>query len=168
MVTAALPLNNTEPISKTVVPISHLDTNPSFYVSINLFQRLNATIYNVPHCKTRQDPAHQFWYSLLKYCCTHKYCKIWTNEHNRGIKHTKMVIVGVSMWGRSRSSLILTGVCVMMWKIVIWALTLCGLSWGGGGGCLCVCVCVCVFWGFLKHHIHQICFCLFILLKQRK
>lgn len=96
---------------------------------------------------------YQFWYSLLKYCCTHKYCKIWDNEHKRGIKHTKMVIVGVLMWGRRRwSSLILTGVCVMMWKIVIWALTLCRPSWGEGGGRVCVSLCasLCVFWRFSK------------------
>ncbi len=33
----------------------------------------------------------------------------------------------------------------MMWKIVIWALTMCRPSWGGGrgvGACVCVCVCV--------------------------
>lgn len=33
--------------------------------------------------------------------------------------------------------------------------------------CMCVCLCMC-FEGFLKHHIHQICFCLIVSLKQRK
>lgn len=101
--------------------------------------------------KKTRSCMYQFWYSLLKYCCTHKYCKIWDNKHKRGIKHTKMVIVGVLMWGRRRwPSLILTGVSVMKWKIVIWALTLCRPSRGLVCASEGVWVCVCVFWGFSK------------------
>ena len=53
---------------------------------------------------------YQFWYSLLKYCCTHKYCKIWDNEHKRGIKHTKMVIVGVSMCVGGEEKMVVTNI----------------------------------------------------------
>ena len=91
---------------------------------------------------------YPFWYSLLKYCCTHKYCKIWDNEHKRGLKHTKMVIVGLLMWWRRTLSLILTGVCVCVLP--------CGGWWYEHWRCVgrvgedCVSVGVCVYWGFSK------------------
>lgn len=137
-----------------------------FYLYI---KKMMVSVTAPPQKKTQHQ--YQFWYSLLKYCCTHKYCKNLRQEHKRGLKHTKMVIVGVLMLGkRRRSSLILTGVCVIMWNTVIWALTLHRPS-QEGRVCFSKCVQVC-FKGFPKAPHSPDKFCRFIffshLLKQRK
>lgn len=72
-----------------------------------------------------QRRKDSFWYSLLKYCCTHKYSKIWDNEHKRSIKHTD----GKQLWGcgRRRWPPMSTGVCVL--SKLHSTLRLCSLYW---------------------------------------